>query len=101
MSAGEIHVGDIGTVFQVTVKDGTTVVDVSSATTLQLIFTKPSGSITVTASLVNTGTDGLIKYAFVSGDLNIAGRWRYQVRVVISSSEWKSDIGSFTVHKNL
>ena len=102
MSAGEIHKNDIGTVFQITVKDGTTVVDVSSATTRQFIFTKPNGSkLTVTATLVNTGTDGKIKYAFVSGDLNVVGRWRYQVKLVISTSTWHSDVGYFTVNTNL
>ena len=67
MSANEIHVGDIGTVFEVTVKDGEDVVDVSSATTRQLIFKSKDGAVlTKTAVLVTDGTDGKIKYTTIA-----------------------------------
>ena len=43
--ASEIHVNDIGTRFLVTVKDGSDVVDISSATSLAINFRKPDDSI--------------------------------------------------------
>ena len=44
MSANEIHLNDIGTKFLVTVKDGSSVVNVSTASTKQIIIKKPSGA---------------------------------------------------------
>lgn len=103
MSANEIHESDIGTLFKATIKDDTTIVDVSSASTLQLIFKKPkSGTlVTQTASLFTDGTDGIITYTSVSGDLNECGRWKLQGRVVIGTGDWKSDKANFVVHRNL
>ena len=44
MAANEIHINDVGTKFLVTVTDGTSAVNISSASTKQLIFKKPSSS---------------------------------------------------------
>ena len=38
MAANEIHLNDIGTQFLLTVKDGSSAVDISSATTKQIII---------------------------------------------------------------
>ena len=99
----QIHLNDIGTQFKVTVKDeDSVVVDLSSASTLQLIFQKPSGDkLTTTASLINDGTDGLIQYITVSGDIDECGIWQMQARVVIGTKDFKTDIGSFKVYRNL
>lgn len=102
MAADEIHVQDIGTQFKVTIKDGTSVVDVSGASTLQLIFQKPSGTnVTKTASLFTDGTDGIIMYNSESGVLDEAGIWKMQGYIVDSSNSWRSDIQTFRVHRNL
>lgn len=103
MAIGEIHKNDIGTAFRATIKDETdTVVDISSATTLQMLFLKPDNSLlTKTASLVNTGTDGKMQYVSASGDLDTCGWWRSQGFVRIGSAEWYSDILRFQVHDNL
>ena len=103
MAADEIHVGDIGTTLVVTIKDGSTIVDLSSATTKKLEFQPPDGGVKLikNASFTTDGTDGKIQYAFVSGDLSACGRWRYQGFVGIGSSYWHSDIGEFKVYDNL
>jgi len=44
MAANEIHINDVGTKFLVTVTDGTSAVNISSATTKEFIFQKPSGT---------------------------------------------------------
>lgn len=103
MAPNEIHKNDIGTVFEVTVKDGTDIVDLSSATELELLFLKPNGTkLTKTASLVSDGTDGKMQYTTVSGDLNASGTWKLQGHVVFGSTgEWHSDTIVFEVYDNL
>ena len=107
MACAEVHLNDIGTIFRATIKDKDTdcvetVLDISSATTLQLIFKKPGGtSVTQTAVFTNSGTDGKMEYVTVSGDLNEAGEWKIQANMVLSSGTWRSDIGCFTVYENL
>ena len=99
----EIHVGDIGTIFEITVKDGAAIVNVSSATTKELFFLKPDGT-KVTKPLVfkTDGTDGILRYTTtVATDLDKDGTWTLQVHVVISTGEWRSSTPAFTVHKNL
>ena len=102
MSANEVHEGDIGTIFEVTVQDGDSAVDISGATTKQIIFEKPDGStVTKDAAFVSDGSDGKIKHTIVSGDLDMAGRWQIQAYVVLVAGSWKSDLGSFMVYPNL
>ena len=75
-----VHQGDIGTelVVAVTDEDGE-VVDISGATTLTIYLTRPNGTtLTKTAVLDDDGTDGLMRYDTVAGDLIAAGTWRIQ-----------------------
>jgi hypothetical protein len=102
MASEEIHVNDIGNTFTITLKDGTAVVDISTATTKSIIFGKPDGTtLTKTAGFVTDGSDGKINYSSVSGDLNIPGIWSIQAHVVLSSGNWKTDIAHFDVHDNI
>lgn len=102
MPVEEVHVGDIGTVFTVTVADSGTPVDISAATTIEIIFGKPydNASVTKTAVFVTDGTDGKIKYTTVANDLNIAGPWEIQARITLPTGTWRSEVGEFTVHEN-
>lgn len=105
-SEQEIHYNDIGTVVLVTVKDcvsGTsTVLDLSSATSLELIFKSPSGtSVTQTASLYTDGSDGKIYYTSVDGDFDEVGTWRIQCKIGIGGGTFRSDVGTFKVYENL
>lgn len=103
----EVHEGDVGTIFRVTVrdtkKDGTTkVLDVSAATTLQLIFKKPNSTVvTQTATLTSDGTDGRIQYTTVSDDLTPIGTWEIQARVVFVAGDWRTQVKKFKVNRNL
>ena len=102
MPADEIHMSDIGTKFKITVLDGSSTVDVSSASTKQLIFKKPGGTkLTKTASFFTDGTDGIITYDTVSGDLDEDGMWKVQGYVVITGGSFHTDIDRFKVHRNL
>tara|TARA_R100000008_G_scaffold86692_1_gene80945 strand:- start:119 stop:445 length:327 start_codon:yes stop_codon:yes gene_type:complete len=103
----EAHVNDIGTVFRVTVYDttssgGTTVADISGATTKTFTFKRPDGTtFDKTAVFTTDGSDGNIQYLTVDGDLNIAGTWHLQAYVVTSAGSWKTTAGTFKVYENL
>ena len=103
MTIGEIHVGDIGTVLNHTIKDqDDAVVDISSANERKIIFNKPDGTAVVkTGTLTTDGTDGQMYYTTASGDLNLEGNWTRQGKVTFGSNVWYSDIVKFKVYKNL
>ena len=100
--AEEIHLNDIGTVFEVVIVDAGAAVDISGATTLELIFTPPTKPKKVkVAALVSDGRDGKIEYVTVANDLDETGTWKIQAHVVLSNGAWRSEIGSFNVFGNL
>lgn len=102
MSVNENHLGDIGTVFLATIKDGTVVVDVSTATTQELLFKPPNGAVKTRVTVFDDdGVDGKIKYITVADDLDEVGVWKIQAHIILPSGEWNSDIGSFEVFSNL
>lgn len=103
MAANEIHISDISCRFLITIKDGDTIVDLSSATLLRIIFHKPDATVaTKTATLYTDGTDGIIYYNTITGDLDQAGVWKFQAYIEFGSGgKFHSDIGRFTVFSNL
>jgi len=102
LSANEIHVDDIGSLFSVTVKDDDVVVDVSSATTKNIIFKHSNGTTLTKPAIFGTdGTDGVLTYTSIAGDLSLPGIWAIQVELVMSGGSWKSDVGEFMVEPNL
>lgn len=100
--SSEIHVLDIGTEFRIPITDDGEVVDISTATGLTIIFKKPDGTLlSVTADLYTDGTDGIMYYRAVDGDLDQAGIWKIQAFVEISGGSYYSSIGSFKAVCNL
>ena len=100
--SNEVHVNDIGTEFRIQIMDDGSIVDLSGAYVLNIIFKKPSGvSITVTADLYTDGTDGIMYYNAVAGDLDEAGIYKIQGYVEIGAGAFYSSIGSFKVHCNI
>ena len=100
--ASEIHVGDIGTRLIITIKDDGVVVDISSASLLQVILKKPDGqSYTKSGLLYTNGSDGKIYYTSISGDFNIPGNYKLQVKIVLSTGTYYTSISDFKVHCNL
>lgn len=98
----EIKKDDIGTIFILTIKDGETTVPIQSASTKEVCFEKPDGSVvTKDAAFLTDGSDGKIIYTSVSGDLDIVGGWRIQAHVVIDTGTFSSSIEPFTVGKNI
>lgn len=102
MAAEEIHLNDIGTIFELTVKDGNVTLDISTAIAIEIIFKKPSGTVvTQTAAFQTDGTDGIMQYTTISGDLDETGGWKIQGRVQLPTGHWSSDTHSFKVYGNL
>ena len=98
----EIHVGDIGTAFEVTLKDCDGVVDISTATSKELIFRKPDKTVVVKIAVFKTdGTDGIIQYLTILDDLDLKGAWSIQAKVTLPTGTWSSDIQKFKVYANL
>lgn len=100
--ASEIHVGDVGTQLIMTVKDDGVVVDISSASLLQVIIRKPDGqSYTKTGTLYTDGTDGKMYYTSISGDFNAAGTYKIQGKVILIGGTYYTSISDFKVYCNL
>ena len=85
MSFDNIVAGDSGQVAKLTFIDVDTdaAADISSyASTIQMIFTDPSGNTTAkTATFDTDGTDGVIKYTIESSLFDEAGTWKVRGRV--------------------
>ena len=99
-----IHQSDIGTLIQIQIVDcDGAAVDISGATTKQMVFKKPSGAtLTVNADFVNPpGTDGLIKYMILDGDFSEVGTYKIQGVVTVGGYIWHSNFESFRVYRNI
>lgn len=101
--SNEVHVGDIGTIIRVTIKDeNCDPQDISSASSKELIFKKPNCTIvTKTATFYTDGTDGIIQYTSESGFFDVSGIWQIQGVVSFGSGTWSTDIIEFRVNKNI
>lgn len=98
----EIHIGDIGTVFEITITDCTAAVDISTATDMSVVFRKPDGTVVENeASFLTDGEDGKLIYTTIAGDIDQKGTWKIQAKVVMPSGSWSSNIDSFKVYENL
>lgn len=95
-----IRVGDIGTIFEVVVKENAVVVPISAATVKNIKFRKPSNEILEkTASFKTNGTDGTIIYTAVEGDLDEAGLWEIQGYIELPGWKGHTQKGQFYVEQ--
>ncbi len=100
--AGEVHVGDVGSVFQLTIVDQDGVaVDVSCQTRMEILFKGPGIELTKTAVFQSDGIDGVIKYLGVSGDILAFGKWAMQGHVILPAGEWYTTAVAFDVLDNI
>ena len=96
----EFHEGDIVADFIITVTDGGDNFDLSAATTTNFVVEKPDSSVvTWTASFDSDGTDGVLKYTTVSGDLDMVGIWSGRAMGDAGYHKFNQD-GTFTVAWN-
>jgi len=97
-----IHVDDIGTIFEVIVEADGLPIDISAATTKEFCFKLPDGVLkTRAASFVTDGTDGKLQYLSVAGDLSIAGTYTLQTHVITPGEEFHTAVDTFVVLSNI
>ena len=103
--ASEIHQNDIGTRFLINVKDDGELVNISGvggSTIHQISFRKPSDTVVNrNATLQDFGISGVMFYDSIAGDLDEAGLYKLQAKVVVPSGTYYTDIHSFKVHSNI
>jgi len=97
------HLDDIGTIFRFTILDQAgDVVNISSPTSIKIIFTDPAGTqISKTAALTTDGQDGQLEYVSIANDLDTVGDWKMQAQIVITAGTFHTDVESFKVQPNL
>ena len=100
----EFQLNDYGSRLRVTLIDGETElpIDVSAATLVQYVFSRPDNSTFIkTGGFDSNGSDGKVVYLLANGDLNMVGRWSYQVYVTFTGELLHSAVGKFKVLNNL
>lgn len=99
----QIHVNDIGTIFRLTITDENgTAVDISGATTKTIYFRAPDNTLlTKAGSFYTDGTDGILQYTTVSGDIDQVGEWNWQAYVKLAAWEGYSEVLDFRVYENV
>ena len=98
----EIHLYDIGTVFEVTLYECENTIDISVASTKKILFRLPDGSVLEKDGVFKTdGTDGILQYTTIEGDLIQKGTWKIQARITLPTGTWSSDTEKFKVYVNL
>lgn len=102
MSHTDLRESNNGVVFAMTIldQDGE-VVDLSTATNLEIIFKDPLGTVThEVATLVTDGVDGQMQVV-TTPDFLTEGAWRYQGLIEFSTGRWRTEIFQFTVLADL
>jgi hypothetical protein len=93
-----IHKADIGTIFRLTIVDTDgDAIDVSTASVKYIYFRKPDGTLVKeTAAFYTDGSDGIIQYTSVSGDIDTIGDWQVQGYVETTDGKFFTEIAEFT-----
>ena len=98
-----VAVGNNST-YEITFKDqDNAVIDISTASTKQIKFKPPNNGdlITKAGTFTVDGENGKLRYVDTAGDIAVAGTWRLQGHVVISSKNWYSSIEEFEMEESL
>lgn len=99
------QLNDVGVILEVTVtkeSDGTAL-DISTATTRQIILSTPltNEDIEKVGVLTGDGSDGKMHYTTEAGVLDEVGIWKVQGRVVIGAMDVRTSVESFEVFANV
>lgn len=88
---GKIYVGDVGT--EIILDCGA---DISNATVREIVARKPNGQV-VTWAATASGTNA-IKRTVQAGDIDVAGRWMLQAKVVTPTWSGLGETFAMTAH---
>ena len=84
----QFSINDLGVDLVIAITEDGAVVDISTATTLELVLKRPGGTeVTKTASFYTDGTDGKIKYQTLAGDIDAVGLWEMKAKVTFSPTK--------------
>jgi hypothetical protein len=73
--------------------------DISAATTKQIVFVKPDGvEVEQTAAFTTDGTDGQLEYTTQADDLDAAGNWSFYAKVVYPTGSRRTSEEEFEVY---
>lgn len=103
----DMHIGDYGTIIDMEIINRQTKqpLDLQTVTNMYFLFEPPTGTpFQKTATVANApGTDGVIRYVIVDGDIGVAGRWQIQGKVEDPTTPglWHTDIMEFFVAANI
>jgi hypothetical protein len=103
----DMHVGDWGTTFIMTVNNRSTnkALSLQGTLTRVLLFQSPQDgteTLAVSADIATPpGTDGKLKYVFQEGDIDFPGTWQVQGLVQTPDGQWHTDIETFEVGENI
>jgi len=97
MSLTHLTKNDYGTVIEVEVQEDNpttglpAAANISLFTTLEMIFQAPDGTLkTRVAGFQTDGSDGIIEYTLVVGDLDQVGEWQLQVHLANAVQDVRS-----------
>lgn len=103
----EIYLGDVGTSIEFLIKECNDsdpdkpfeeLVDISSATLMNIVFLKPDGTkIPVLGSFLTDGTDSVLRYITIDGFLDSVGKWKAQAQITMPTGKWYTSLISFKV----
>jgi hypothetical protein len=101
----EIQVATIGAIIAIEVVDANGVpISIAGATQLRILLGKPNGTVVTKAGVYKTdGTDGIVQYVTVAGDLDQCGWWSAQANIQFSGGtlDYWSVTVNFKVLPNL
>ena len=102
MSWDNINEDDFGHIGKLTCKEDGSAADISTYTTKQFVMTDPAGAATIkTAAFDSDGSDGILKYTLIDGDIDLSGNWQVQARIIKAGVEITSEPLKFFVGPRL
>ena len=98
MAWEDIHTDDYGWVGKLTLKQDGTAVDISSYTTWVYILKDPAGTTaSKVAAFATDGTNGVLAYTILTGDIDSVGSWEVQARISKVGAQITSEPHTFLV----
>ena len=99
----DIFKNDVGTTFRITIKDETgAAINLSPASSKKLYIRRPIGTPLIKdLQFVGDGSDGVVQYIIVAGDLIYVGTYTMQTKITLPEGEWYTTAMSFAVRASI
>lgn len=98
----EVHIGDEGTLIEITVEENKIALNISTATVKVLkIQRKDKTVFQKDMDFVTDGSDGKLKYITSGSDIDMKGTWKGQVYLEMPGGKWHTSKFDMEVDDNL